>query len=136
MGRRQKYPAVEIGNCRSVTMSVGQNGLTVSADVYSPEGTRLGTIVDNGYEIGSGNDLVVERSGDLSTLIVHDSARRELLWVKYLNPKAILIRGVFSCPSPRLLTVTATDNGLVTPGSHTWNGGCIVSATGGGFLIR
>lgn len=36
-----------------------------------------------------------ERSDDRSEITVHDSKDREILYIKYANPKTVFIRGIF-----------------------------------------
>jgi hypothetical protein len=80
-------------------MTKNDNGLTISAPLYDSSGKFLGEVKDNGYEITREENLTVEHSGDLSTLVVHDRNRNELLYVRYMNPNNIKVRGQFFCPS-------------------------------------
>lgn len=55
------------------------------------------------------------KRGDLSTIIIHDESGRELLYVRYLNPTAVRVRGIFTCPKPRLTTTIVTNETVETP---------------------
>jgi hypothetical protein len=108
--------AIKLGACPLVSMKLGDNGLAVDAAIYDETGTLLGTVLNNGYLIPKTEGLIVEHSGDLSTLVVHDRNSKELLYVQYLNSKAIKVRGIFSCPIPILRTITVTDSFIIRPG--------------------
>jgi hypothetical protein len=126
--------AIKIGDCAPVSVQQGPNGIKISADIYSRQGELIGQIQDNGYSVSGSESLVVEKSGDLSALVVHDAQRTELLYVRYLNPQAIRLRGILSCPIPRLITVVITDSGLIAPGNNIFRQSCLSGANG--MMIR
>ena len=82
------WPAVQIGNCEPISIKTGPNGIMITARFYDRNGNDVGSIKDNGYEI-SGENIVVDRSGDLSTLVVHGKNRDELLYARYINQSTI-----------------------------------------------
>jgi hypothetical protein len=127
-GNSANVAAIQIGQCAPVMIRQGPNGIMVSADIYSPQGELVGQIRDNGYTMSGEKRLAVEKSGDLSTLVVHDAQRTELLYVRYLNPNAIRVRGVLSCPVPRLITVPITNDRIIVPGNNVIMSSC---STGG-----
>jgi hypothetical protein len=94
-----KYNAVLIGNCPSLILDKAPEGLRVSAPIYDNQNNLLGTIIDNGYKFTKERSLIVEHTGDLSTLVVHNQNGEEILYVHYANSHAIKIRGTFYCPS-------------------------------------
>jgi hypothetical protein len=100
--------ALSIGNCDSLVLERSADGIRINAVIYDANGNKLGNITDNGYEIER-DGLVVEHTGDLSTLVVHNNSREELLYVKYLNRRAIKVRGIFYCPSAPNVRVVITD---------------------------
>jgi hypothetical protein len=127
----QDWTAIELGQCYPLTLHRDENGISVSADVYSTTGEPLGQIRNNRYNISGANNLIVERTGDLSSLVVHDEQGHELLFVRYVNPNTIRIRGIFTCPSPRLETVTATNTSLTIPGNNVFHGACLSGGRSG-----
>jgi hypothetical protein len=119
------YDALQIGTCMPIEISQESTGLAISADIFSTQGKLIGKLRKNGYTVAGDKKLVVEKTGDLSTLVVHDEQGTELLYVRYVNSGAIRVRGVFSCPTPRLQTVVIANDRIVTPGNNAFGGGCI-----------
>ena len=80
------------------------NEVYIDADVID-DGNLVARIKNNEFHVLSGGNTYVERRGDLSTLVVYRN-RTELLYIRFLNPKAIRIRGLFSAPgkSPKAIT--------------------------------
>ncbi len=112
---------VRLGLC-PITVKPGPNGVTISAEIYSDRGELLGKIEDNRYSIS--HDLKIEKSGDLSALSVHDAKGTELLYLRYLNPKTMRLRGEFWCPKPILQTLRVTDWSTIGMNAE-FIGGCI-----------
>ena len=69
-------------------------GISVSADVWNEEGKILVTIEDNKLRVNSKNTIPILRP-DPHTLIVEDERKERVLSVRFLNPKAIKIEGIF-----------------------------------------
>jgi hypothetical protein len=108
--------------------------MTISTEIYARDGRLIGRLRDNRYSIGATQRLTLERSADRSALVVYDKQQgEELLFVKFLNPMAIRIRGIFTCPFPSLQTVTVTDDGVITSRGNLTNIGCISGGQGIGF---
>jgi hypothetical protein len=105
----KKSTALELGNCALLSIRAGENGALIDAMIYDRAGKTLAQIIDNRFSIPVENALTIEKSGDLSTLVVHDAQGREMLYVRYLNRKTFRVRGIFSCPTPRPRTVIITD---------------------------
>jgi hypothetical protein len=99
-------------DCSLLSMQRGPNGIMVDASVADPDGHSVGSIVNNGYNIPKPDDLIIQPSGDLSTLVVHDSAGHELLFFHFLNVNTVKVRGVFACPSDPSKAITVTDSGI------------------------
>jgi hypothetical protein len=105
MGRVVPFALFE---CTPLILERGPNGMKIETPIYDITGKLRGQVVDSGYNIPKETGLIVEHSGDLSTLVVHNDAGDELLYVRYLNPHTVRIRGIFVCP-PHPLVVTVTD---------------------------
>ena len=103
--------ALSIGDCDNLSLERSADGIKVNAELYDVHGNTLGNIVGNGYKIER-NGVIIERSGDLSTLVVHDKDGTELLYIKNMNREAVKVRGIFSCPSVPGVHVIITDNNL------------------------
>lgn len=99
-------------DCPMLSMQRGPDGIMVDASIADPDGHSVGTIVNNGYNIPKPDDLIVQPSGDLSTLVVHNSAGHELLFFHYINPNTVKVRGVFACPTDPSTVITVTDSGM------------------------
>lgn len=126
------YTPMHIGSCAPITIEQGPLGVAISADIFSPAGHAVGHIrKDNGYEITGTQGLVVEK--DLHTVVVHDAERNEVLYMRYVNPQAIHLRGIFSCPTqtiPDGALVIANAPSLTFPGHNTVGTGCDVAGRG------
>jgi len=116
--------AVTLGSCKTITMTLGDNGLSLSSDLYDNAGLPIGTLIDNRYTVNANAKLITQVSSDLSTLVIHSDDGDELLYVRYLNPKSIIIRGILSCPSPRLLSVKITNTAVKWGNSNSDGGDC------------
>lgn len=117
---------LQIGACKVVTVDPKADGLRINADLYDESGNLVATIKDNTFHALSGPHSSVERQGDLSTLVVRDGIGNELLYVKYLNPNTVRIRGVFGCPGH--IPVRVRDEEPI-PGVHMSNS-CGTGAVG------
>ncbi|QGM46275.1 hypothetical protein [Methylocystis heyeri] len=101
--------AVQMGECRLLTVNVTPNGVAIDAVLYDENGKYIGDIRKNKVTLDGSRDLIIERSADLTTLVVHDRNDREILRVKYINARAITARGIFSCPKSMTRSITITD---------------------------
>lgn len=128
------YAPMQIGSCEPITIEQGDLGAAISADIFSPAGHVVGHIrKDSGYEILGAKNLIVEKSGNLSTVVVHDAGRNELLYMRYVNPNTIQLRGIFSCPTqtiPDGKLVIAAAPSLTFPGHAIIRTGCDTVGTG------
>jgi len=126
-----KTPAVQIGDCQLLRMQHGPKGLLVDADVFSQSGILIARIQNNEFHLVAGQYSYSERP-DRHTLAVYDQQGRELLWVRYLNPKVVKIRGVFSCPnySPSVIFDDEGIHFLGDQGNSIISNNCAVDAIG------
>ncbi len=108
------FAPLDVCGSPAVTMTHGPNGMQISAAIYGRNGRRMGRIDNNGYEIDYDADVTVEHSGDLSTIVVHNAAKDELLYVRYLNHSTMRVRGIFACPAGQP-AFTITDEDISPP---------------------
>jgi hypothetical protein len=120
--RTDKLTILTIGNCPLLKMQRSKQGLLFDADIFSLSGNLIARIESNEFNLVPG-EYSYKRRPDVSTLIVFDKHGNELLWIKYLNPEAVRIRGIFTCPNYGSITVTDKEI-KGTPG--TISGGCSV----------
>ncbi len=99
--------------CHTEPLSITFKHKEISVDgvISDSNGNIIGHIVNNGYEFPKTGPLLVEHSGDLSSLVVHDESGTELLFVRLLNEHAIRVRGVFSCGQGRT-PIRVGDDGI------------------------
>lgn len=72
-------------------------GLAISAKVFSTDGKIVADIEDNEFQVNHLNYFKVKRP-DRSTFIIYDQQGRAVLNVRYLNPQAIKVSGIFQAP--------------------------------------
>ena len=111
--------ALLLGSCSVVSIQPGPNGAEVSAEINDKAGDQLALVKNNKFVVGAEKHITLERSGDLSTLVVHGYNDKELLYVKSINEKTFRVRGIFNCPGAAAGTVTVTDTEISTVGSST-----------------
>jgi hypothetical protein len=124
---KRPTPIIKVGECRLVRIKLSPNGLTVDAEIYDRSSPKpIGTIRDNGYQIDNDQNIVVDR--DLHTLVVHEAnSRTELLFVKYVNDYTIFMRGYFTCPRPRLMSVRVTNKDIELGNDGSIEANCSVN---------
>jgi hypothetical protein len=85
--------------CEPITIQRTAEGVSINAQIFDPRSGKLvATMTGNALHAITGENLSVDRGGDLSTLAVRDRGKNELLYIRYHNPNAIRIRAVFFCP--------------------------------------
>jgi hypothetical protein len=105
-----KAVILKLGTCPLISVRKSGDSLFIDAEIFDEAGALIGKIKDNAFEAIEGERSHVERQGDLSTLIIKDVKGTELLWVRFLNPKAVQIRGIFRCSQSSTKTVAVTNN--------------------------
>ena len=114
----KKIVALKVGNCPVATMERVPSGIAIGANLYDRFGKLIAYIDGGELHVLTNETIRADRNGDLSTLIVTDSAKRELLFVRYLNSTTLRIRGIFGCPGHALVQVT--DNEIIMSGGTTF----------------
>ena len=69
----------------------------IASRVYSADGRIVAHVIDNEFHVNPNNYFRMERR-DRHTLLVYDQRARLVLSVRYLNPLAIKLLGVFNYP--------------------------------------
>lgn len=105
-------PAV-VDDCQTVQLRKARGGLMVRAFFYDWTNDIAMNIMDNNFEINMPVAARFFRS-DPHTLVVLDRFDSEILYVRYLNPAAVRIRGRFLCAEQPQAIVS--DAGILTGG--------------------
>jgi hypothetical protein len=128
----RKFTALTVGHCPVVLIDHSHgNKLFVDADVFNSSGYLAVRIQSNEFHLIP-TQIAFGTRPDRSTLTVTGPKGEELFWIRYLNPKAVQVRGVFACENHRPITVT--DDGIVLPNKAVISGNC-AEATGRGLWI-
>lgn len=85
-----------VADCPVLSLKRGTGGLMVDASFYDWNNDIAFRIENNVYEPYAPLQLYAWRP-DPSTLIVLDRFEKEVLYVRYLNPHAVRVRGRFLC---------------------------------------
>ena len=81
-------------------ISAERNGsrLAIDADVFGDDAKLVARVIRNEFHLVATEYSYRERSEDRSTLKVFDPTGQEVLYIRYLNPHAVVIRGRFVTP--------------------------------------
>ncbi len=93
-----RMTALKVGNCPVFGVERTLQGVSPVVDLFDSDGKHIAAISGGSFHAFSGGAHLVDRRGDLGTLTISDTAGKELLFVKFLNPTTIQIRGIFGCP--------------------------------------
>lgn len=105
----QKVKVIQIGSCTPLSISMDDNGALIDASLFDEKFNSVGEIRNNRFTVNN-HSLVIEKSGDLSTLVVHDENGYELLYVKYINENTFRVRGLFHCQFSTTKNLKITNN--------------------------
>ncbi|HEY8205140.1 MAG TPA: hypothetical protein VIF81_10470 [Pyrinomonadaceae bacterium] len=89
-----ELPVIRIKGENIISFSRGAGGVFMNARVYSIANNVVAQVTDNEIFINPGNLFHPERP-DWHTLRIKDNTGAELLFVRYVNRRTILIRGTF-----------------------------------------
>lgn len=92
-----------------VTIEKTADGIYIDASIFDSAGKLVGTVSKNKFTVLTGDNTYVERRGDLSTFGVYDKSGAEFLYVRFLNPKAMRIRGIFYSAGLPIAKITDTE---------------------------
>jgi hypothetical protein len=110
-----RFPVFQLGGrCVPLWLHRTDNGMIVDFDMYADNTNLISRIINNEWHLVSSELSYVDHP-DRSTLQVFDKHGNELFYIKYLNPKTIVLRGSFSCGRERPIVVNSetvsTDGG-------------------------
>jgi hypothetical protein len=103
-------PLIRVGQCTLLSMQKTVDGILINSSVFDRSNNVIGNIKDNNFQGFENVHSHIEQGGDLSTLIIRDDLG-ERLWVRFLNPRAVRVRGEFICPQ-KAATIFITDKSL------------------------
>lgn len=126
----RKIIALQIGRCDVLSFERKPEGISVDADLYNASGRLVARIANNRIDVLTGNNVRLTR-GDLSTLLLKDEGGDELLYVRFMNPATVKVRGMFGCPGH--LPIRVKDNEPIS-GIFMQNS-CLVDSSVG-FAVR
>jgi hypothetical protein len=100
-----KFTTLKIGNCEVLSLERTSQGVFVNADFF--DGTDNPARIRNNEIVAlNGENYTARQTRDLSTVIVKDKRGQELLYVRFINPNTVRVRGVFGCAGHRPVLVT------------------------------
>lgn len=93
---RGPFTPFKVSGCSGPTLTITPQGLAVQDFGYDGDGSVIFKISHNRFDLMLGDYLHVHRP-DRSTLGIYDQWENEILFVHYLNPGKIRLRGRFLC---------------------------------------
>jgi hypothetical protein len=115
-----------------MTFNKAEGGVNVSARVFSADNKVVAQITNNEFYVNPPERPFQLKRPDWHTLIVYDSEGRESLFVRYVNPRSVAVRGRFFVNGN---VVVANGNSLIFPGGNVFNGGCFSGFSRSGAQI-
>lgn len=129
---RGRWPVINDKGHVLLTADFQENGLSVSTQLYDEQGNLQATVDENDVDVLS-QDICVMRP-DLSTLVITDrSTKEERLYVHYLNPEAVVLRGVLRYPNLPSVGITKE---TIRMGAATIDNSCLPETSMGTILLR
>jgi hypothetical protein len=89
-----KLIAIAIGDQPTVVLERSDNGLLLDVDMLNKSGALAVHIEHNEWR-AMPSQMSYQKRPDPSTLVVYDVGGKEMLWVRYMNPNTVKIRGTF-----------------------------------------
>ena len=125
-----------MGECRGPVITRSRNGLLIDAVGYDWNNDVAWHLRGNAMEFADVPGLHTRRP-DAHTVVVTDRFEQEILYVRYLNPQAVRLRGRFLCAEQpqvvfddRHVLVGGVRIGGVMLGQHITRGHVCATATG------
>jgi hypothetical protein len=106
---------ITIAGCSALSIEKSPKGIMVNADIFATDGYLAVRIKKNEFHLMSNEISYSEREeADPSRIAVYDREGKELLWVRYINPRVLEVRGVFRCR--KSLPIVATKDKMIRYG--------------------
>jgi hypothetical protein len=99
------FTPFRVGVCPGPSVTRTPRGLMVNAFGYDDDGTVIYRIRNNQFERIMGDYLHLHRT-DRSTLAIYDKSENEVLYLRYIDPGTVRIRGHFLCSETPPVTVS------------------------------
>lgn len=104
------YPVILTGDTPILSVQKSHEGyIYLSASVIGDDGKFMAKINQNEFIRNPHTTWYQKVSDDKSTLSIYDDRDREVLYVRYMNPQAIKVRGRFNYPGRKTLVITDTE---------------------------
>jgi hypothetical protein len=130
--QRSELIAFLFGHCGGPHIEWKSNGLRVTQDVFAENGKLVARIENDEFHLVSREISYAQRSDDRSELSVFDPEGNQAFHIRFVNPHAVQITGVFFCDGSKLLI---NDSQLITPiGIHNSNA-CFGGSPAIGFIV-
>jgi hypothetical protein len=97
IGQQDRVSLLRVGGCEVLSVEKAPDGLFINANLFDASGMQIATISHNVATALTGEHFTARQSYDRSTLTVKTASGEELLYVRYLNPTAVRVRGMFGC---------------------------------------
>lgn len=114
------HTVLQIAGQPIISLRRTDQGLSVSSKVFSADGRIVAELIDNRFHINPNNYFRTERP-DKHSLLVFDQQARQVLTVRYLNPLAVKVLGVFNYPNPRPVII---EEDQITIGGNRFSRNC------------
>jgi hypothetical protein len=99
------FTPFRVGVCSGPFITRTPHGLMVNAFGYDDDGTMIYRIRNNQFERMMGDYLHIHRT-DRSTLAIYDKSENEVLYLRYVDPGTVRVRGRFLCNETSPVTVS------------------------------
>jgi hypothetical protein len=133
IGSESNRTALRVGGCTALEIERGALGLSITGDVFAPDGKIAGRITHNEVHLAQGEIFYADKSGDGSALTVYGSAKgEEIFYVRYINPSAIDIRGNFYCADDKVSLAINPNHTVTAKSPHItcdMGNNCVQGAT-------
>ncbi len=126
---QQPYGVLKLDDEVIVSIVKAGDGLSLNATIRSQDKRMVATIENNEFHINPNNYFYIKRP-DRHTLIVRDQQNRECLNVRFLNPTAIKVLGVFEFPAANLPAIVIDDDKVLSTEGNVYRNFCIGEAEG------
>ena len=123
------YGVLKLDDEVVLSIEKSDDGLLLNATVRSPDKRVVATIEKNKFRVNPNNYFYIKRP-DKHTLIVRDQQNRECLNVRFLNPTAVKVLGVFEFATGNLPAIVINEAEVLSIENSIIRNACIDEAEG------